>query len=115
MPDNVWLGVSITKNEDLQRLTDLCTKEAKVRFVSFEPLLGNIDWDGYRAVFSSLDWIIVGQLTGRGRKYEPKRYWVKRIKLYAGYYGIPLFLKDNLKTIWTMVIGGEPLIQEMPE
>ena len=110
MPDNVWLGVSITKREELSRLTHLCKVEAKRRFVSFEPLLGFIQWNGFRLEFSSLDWIILGQLTGHGKKYEPMKYWIGQIKFYAGYYGIPLFIKNNLKEIW-----GEPLIQEFPE
>lgn len=109
MPDNVWLGVTVTMNKELSRITQLCSVEAKKRFVSFEPLLGFIQWNGFRLEFSSLDWIIVGQLTRHGKKYEPMKYWINQIKFYAGYYGIPLFMKDNLKEIW-----GEPLIQEMP-
>ncbi len=110
IPDNVWLGVTITKREELSRLTHLCKVEAKKRFVSFEPLLGFIQWNGFRLEFSSLDWIIIGQLTGHGKKYEPMGYWVNQIKFYAGYYGIPFFMKNNLKSIW-----GENLIQEMPQ
>ncbi len=116
MPDNVWLGVSITKEEDLYRLTHLCSTQAmkrnraKIRFVSFEPLLEFIQWSGFRLEFSALDWIIVGKLTGHGKKYEPYRYWINQIKFYAKIYGIPLFLKNNLKAIMK-----ESLIQEMPD
>jgi protein gp37 len=109
MPDNVWLGTTVTKREDLFRLTHLCKVEAKRRFVSFEPLLEFIQWDGFRLEFESLDWIIVGQLTGHGKQYEPKKYWIKRIEYYAKYYFNPLFMKNNLKSIW-----GENLIQEFP-
>ncbi len=111
MPDNVWLGVSVTKTKDLSRITRLCSVETKRRFVSFEPLLGFIQWDGFRLEFSSLDWIIVGQLTGHGKKYEPMKYWINQIKFYAGYYGIPLFMKNNLKDIWK----PNKLIQEYPK
>lgn len=110
MPDNVWLGTTITKQEELSRMTHMELIEAKKRFVSFEPLFGFLNWEGFRLEFSSLDWMIVGQLTGHGKKYEPKKYWINQIKFYAGYYGIPLFMKNNLKEIW-----GEPLIQEFPK
>jgi len=109
MPDNVWLGTTVTNQIDLSRITHIELIKAKKRFVSFEPLLGYINWEGFRLEFSSLDWIIVGQLTGHGKKYNPQKYWINQIKFYAGYYGIPLFMKNNLKEIW-----GEPLIQEFP-
>lgn len=110
MPDNVWLGTTVVNQIDLSRITHMEKIEAKKRFVSFEPLLGFINWDGHRLEFSCLDWMIMGKLTGYGKKYDPKLYWVNQIKFYAGYYGIPLFMKNNLKRIW-----GEPLIQELPK
>ncbi len=116
MPDNVWLGVSITRENELDRLMYLSSiqaknrNKAKIRFVSFEPLLEFIKWGGYQVEFSSLDWIIVGKLTGHGKKYEPYRYWINQIKFYAKIYGIPLFLKNNLKAIMK-----ESLIQEVPD
>ncbi len=116
MPDNVWLGVTVTKEDELDRLMYLSSvqaknrNKAKIRFVSFEPLLEHIQWGGYRVEFSSLDWIIVGQLTGHGKLYEPFPFWISQIKIYAGHYGIPLFMKNNLKKIW-----GDPLIQEFPD
>ena len=109
MPDNVWLGTTVTNQGELYRITQMEKIKAKRRFVSFEPLLDFINWDGFRLEFSPLDWMIVGQLTGHGKKHEPKKYWINQIKFYAGYYGIPLFMKNNLKEIW-----GEPLIQEFP-
>lgn len=42
LPDNVWAGVSVTKQEAAWRAADLLEVEAKVRFVSAEPLLGPI-------------------------------------------------------------------------
>jgi len=110
MPDNVWLGTTVEKQMNISRITDIEKIEAKKRFVSFEPLFGFINWDGYRLEFSSLDWMIMGRLTGHGKEHDPKLYWVNQIKFYAGYYGIPLFMKNNLKKIWK-----EPLIQELPE
>lgn len=109
MPDNVWLGVSITGNRDIHRVKKLLMKQAKVRFVSIEPFLKPI------YVLSSdflrkMDWIILGRLTGHGKKYDPFRAWIEGFEAFANAMNIPLFMKDNLKEIW-----GEPLIQEMPK
>lgn len=108
MPNNVWLGVSITGNDDqLKKGFDLFNSEAKIRFISFEPLLQPIKildelWN--------FDWIIIGALTGHGKKYQPEKEWIQEIVLECRDYNIPVFLKDNLREIW-----GEPLIQEFPE
>lgn len=105
MPDNVWLGVSITGNkpDDLLRANNLIKTKARIKFISYEPLLGKA-----LQGIPYLDWIIIGRLTGHSRKWNPKKEWIKSIVL--SYQNIPIFLKDNLKEIW-----GEPLIQEMPE
>lgn len=111
MPENVWLGVSITSGDtDMWRLIELMKHKAKIRFVSFEPLLYPILFHGVQHIYSQLNWVIIGKLTQHGKKYDPAKWSIKRIVDYSKYYGIPVFLKDNLKGIW-----GEPLIQEMPE
>ena len=105
MPDNVWLGVSITgnKSEDLLRANYLIRAKAKIKFVSYEPLLE-------KAIqgIPGINWIIIGRLTGHGHKWNPKKEWID--SLLFSYSNIPIFLKDNLREIW-----GEKLIQEMPE
>ena len=106
MPDNVWLGVSITKNEDIYRRNRLVLSNAKIKFISFEPLFENLDFHLYQKI----DWVIVGRLTGHGKKYDPKRVWIKKIVANCKDANIPIFLKDNLKEIW-----GEELIQEFPK
>jgi len=112
MPDNVWLGASITKPVEMYpRIKNLYEARAKVRFVSFEPLLGDVGrfrFQGYLG--GKVDWIIVGRLTGHGHKHDPKDWWITSIINHAKKFNTPIFLKDNLKGIW-----GEPLIQEFPE
>ena len=114
MPDNVWLGVSVTGSQDTWKTGLLEKIQAKVRFVSNEPML---DFSGYGFLRygmmpfrGKMDWVILGRLTGHGHKYDPKREWIEWIVENAREWGIPVFLKDNLKEIW-----GEPLIQEFPE
>lgn len=76
---------------------------AKVRFLSLEPLLEDIseyiEWEGF-------DWLIIGGQTGPGAK-ETKKAWVENAISWARAYGIPVFLKDNLQ--WP------EKIQEWPE
>jgi len=106
MLENIWLGTSITKNEDIWRRNRLVLSNAKIKFISFEPLLERLDFTLYQGI----DWIIIGRLTQHGHKYDPKLRWIKEIVRGCADYGIKVFLKDNLKDIW-----GEPLIQEFPE
>jgi protein gp37 len=46
-PDNCWLGTTVTNQEDADaRVPELLKAQAKVRFVSAEPLLGEINLEG---------------------------------------------------------------------
>lgn len=115
MPDNVWLGVTITgENGDHWKVGFLESIKTKIKFVSYEPMLA---FPGYGFMRFGLipwrrkvNWVILGRLTGCGHKRDPKRYWIESILENAKEWGIPIFLKDNLREIW-----GEPLIQEFPE
>jgi len=111
MPNNVWLGVSITEPKEMYpRIKNLYEARAKLKFISFEPLLGDVGqfrFQGYLG--GKVDWIIVGKLTGYGHKYNPKQFWIASIINHAKKYNTPVFLKNNLKEIW-----GESLIQEFP-
>ena len=105
MPRNVWLGVSVTRAPDMWGTNVLKRKETKVSFISLEPFLDEIT-----GIPEWLDWLIVGKLTGHGKKYDPPREWIIDIVNVARDYKIPLFMKENLKDIW-----GKELIQEFPE
>ena len=104
MPDNVWLGVTITGNEVFDRYQGLLDADAKIKFVSFEPI--------FRPIYLPLriNWAIIGRLTGHGHKYDPS---LSLLEIMVNTYKVnhvPVFLKNNLQKIW-----GEPLIQEYPE
>ncbi|MBN2285192.1 MAG: phage Gp37/Gp68 family protein [Tissierellales bacterium] len=76
IPYNVWLGVTIENRiEGLPRLNYLKCLKAKIKFISIEPLLGDlgiIDLNG-------IDWIIVGGESGP--KARPMKIeWVLNIK-----------------------------------
>lgn len=109
MPDNVWLGVSVTSDKDVWRIKELTEIPTKLRFVSIEPFLNPI-YNSAEVLLKHMDWIIIGRLTGCGKKHDPKYTYIKGIEVFARNRNIPIFLKDNLKDIW-----GEDLIQEFPE
>jgi protein gp37 len=111
MPDNVWIGVSITEDKDIQRLYKLHYEtKAKVKFVSFEPLLSEVFQNYPNGFLCGLKWIIIGRLTGHGHSHDPKFETIRSLVNIAKGFEIPVFLKNNLRDIWK-----GPLIQEWPK
>lgn len=104
MPDNVWLGASVESDEHLGRISRLLKATAKIKFVSYEPLLGYPAIPGW-----GIDWMIIGRLTGHGKKHDPPRDWLESLVEIGHGCGYPIFLKNNLRDIW-----GGSLIQEWP-
>jgi len=129
-PDNCWLGTTITNQADAdKRIPELLKADARVRFVSCEPLLSKIDlrrpgtgdlsaatatrrecpgMETQTGQQGALSWIICGAMTGPGsQKHQPKPWWVQSLIDQCRGAGVPLFLKDNLH--WP------EKIQEWPE
>ncbi|MDH4172128.1 MAG: phage Gp37/Gp68 family protein [Betaproteobacteria bacterium] len=74
---NVWLGASVVNQEEADRdIPKLLATPAAVRFVSYEPALGPVDWSKIKCVgadskfnkyaLDQLDWIIVGGESSQG-------------------------------------------------
>jgi len=111
MPNNVWLGVTTDDaTNSFDRMKWLHRAKVKTKFVSFEPLLSGHWGFNFNVWLSHIAWAIVGRLTGYGHKYDPNKDDIDIIVKKCKEFGIPIFLKDNLKEIW-----GEPLIQEFPK
>jgi len=106
MPDNVWLGVSVTGSTDWWRVGELSRISANIKFVSTEPFLGEVPSLGVK----EFDWLIVGRLTGHGKSRNPRKRAIEALVSQAAALRIPVFLKNNLREIW-----GAPLIQEFPK
>lgn len=95
-PDNCWMGASATNTEmALEAWKHLSDIEAKVKFISFEPLQERI----LMKDLTVLDWLIIGAQTPYSQKTAPKIEWVKEIVDAADKAKIPVFLKDNLKPL----------------
>ena len=97
-PDNTWVGVTATNTyQFLEAIYGLTMVEAKIRFISFEPLHEYIPVAG---VINFLDEVIIGAETGN-RKGKPPLEKVhecaREIIKAADSVGVPVFLKDNLQ------------------
>ncbi len=89
-PDNCWPGVSATERYSfINAQVKLGGIEAKVKYISFEPLLAPVD-----PVFTDIDWVIIGAQTKP--TIMPKIEWVQEIVQACDKAGVPVFLKDSL-------------------
>ena len=76
-PNNVWLGVSVETEDQMNRVRDLICTDCAVAFVSCEPLLGPLP--SLREYIGDIDWVIVGGESGRKpRPIDPE--WVREIR-----------------------------------
>jgi protein gp37 len=96
-PDNAWVGISTTGNDSRSGLEDnLKEIKAKVKFVSIEPLLDYTPMD-----FRWVNWVICGRQTPKNKSTEPHVSWLLDIAECANKERVPLFLKNNLKSLLT--------------
>lgn len=112
-PDNVWLGASVENQEQAdKRIPELLKIPAAVRFLSCEPLLGDvsfqrqirgIEWNlltgeqregGFRSrPGRGIDWVIVGGESGTGaREFDIK--WARSLQNQCADAGVAFFLKQ---------------------
>ena len=104
-PDNIWVGTTVTndpKTKDWVNIEAIKQVHAKVRFVSFEPLLGELP---DTSSLEGVQWVIIGKLTG-SRRVSLDMNWVEGILLQCSMLKIPVFVKNN--------IGMTDQIQEYP-
>jgi protein gp37 len=87
--NNIWMGVTIENRETLQRLEYLKKTSARIKFVSFEPLLGPIG----RLDLSGIDWVIVGGESGR-RSRSIQKEWIIDILKQCQKESVPFFFKQ---------------------
>jgi protein gp37 len=89
VPDNVWLGVSVENETFKYRIETLKEIKAKVRFISFEPLIGSVG----KLNLKDIHWAIVGGESGI--KARPiKKEWVEEIWTQCKEQGVAFFFKQ---------------------
>jgi protein gp37 len=88
-PDNVWLGVSIENAQFNKRVEVLRTVNARIRFLSIEPLLGPLG----KLDLSGIHWVIVGGESGPGaRPMSPE--WAIEVQRQCDAQGVAFFFKQ---------------------
>jgi len=88
-PDNVWMGVTVENNRHLNRIEDLRKIPSRIKFISFEPLLGPV----LDINLTDIDWVIAGGESGPGaRPMSP--VWVEDIRDQCMAAKIPFFFKQ---------------------
>jgi protein gp37 len=86
---NIWMGVSVENQEYTFRVDHLRKVGAKIKFISFEPLLGPIHALNLRGI----DWVIVGGESGhQARPMDAS--WVVDIRNQCQRTKVPFFFKQ---------------------
>lgn len=102
-PKNCWIGCSATNQKQYNAaIVGLEVVTAKVKFISFEPLLSEIVIDPAYSFEDAIQWVIIGQQTPQRDSTAPYVSWINNIVREADLYNIPVFLKDNLSTMLTV-------------
>lgn len=107
-PENCWVGVTATNKPSFNSaMKGLINIKAKVKFISFEPLLERIYVDpiSFKGFYeyanmpnTLINWLIIGAQT---KPYKPPEIsWIREIVEAADKAGIPVFLKDNLNPMF---------------
>ncbi|MCL5028601.1 MAG: phage Gp37/Gp68 family protein [Bacteroidetes bacterium] len=89
VPSNVWLGVSVENSTFKKRIDSLRKVKAKIRFISFEPLIGSVG----EINLKNIHWAIVGGESGI--KARPiKQIWIEEIFRQCKQQGVAFFFKQ---------------------
>lgn len=87
-PENIWVGVSVETQKYTKRIDALRQVPASVRFLSCEPLLGDLKLN-----LTDIHWVIVGGESGfHHRPIQPE--WVSGILSQAQEAGVAFFFKQ---------------------
>ncbi|MBS1915875.1 MAG: phage Gp37/Gp68 family protein [Bacteroidetes bacterium] len=87
--NNIWMGTSVEDQRVKHRIDDLRVTNAKTKFLSCEPLIGNL----MNMNLDNIDWVIVGGESGR--KARPmQEWWVWDIRQQCQEQGVAFFFKQ---------------------
>lgn len=88
-PKNVWLGVTVENIEHKDRIEYLKQTDATIKFLSCEPLLGDLG----ELNLKDIDWVIAGGESGpHARATNPE--WVRNIQRQCEEQGVAFFFKQ---------------------
>ena len=86
---NIWMGVSVETQKYTDRIEYLCRSDARVKFLSLEPLLGPIRIKK----LGRMDWVIVGGESGPGSR-PINGSWVGNIRDQCLRANVSFFFKQ---------------------
>lgn len=88
-PHNLWIGVTVENNSVINRIENLQSTGARVKFLSCEPLLGPL----HNLNLKGIDWVIVGGESGRTPR-PMKKEWVLDIKEQCSKTSVAFYFKQ---------------------
>jgi protein gp37 len=90
---NVWLGVSVEREEYLWRAEKLIEIPSVIRFISYEPALGPVDfYDVFKQ--SEIHWLISGGESGPNARCA-KSEWFEKVRDECHAADVAYFHKQN--------------------
>lgn len=111
VPENFWLGTSVTSNNTLTRVAQLTALRhmAIVLWVSAEPLLERIKPSAL-SLLRDIDWLVVGGESGTGKR-PFSTDWARELVAHAGKHDVAFFMKqiDQVQQI-----PSDLMIRQMP-
>ncbi|MGD7049434.1 phage Gp37/Gp68 family protein [Rossellomorea marisflavi] len=87
--ENIWIGTSVENEEVINRITNLRTVPARIRFLSCEPLIGPLD----KINLDGIHWVIVGGESGPGAR-PMEADWVRSIRDQCKAQEVAFFFKQ---------------------
>jgi protein gp37 len=116
-PENVWMGVTVERQDYAARVDHLRGCGAQTKFLSCEPLLGPL----HSLDLTGIDWVIVGGESGpSSRPMDPA--WVRDLRDQCTGASVPFFFKQwggrNKKKagrnldgrLWSQTPSPEPVL-----
>jgi protein gp37 len=88
-PPNIWMGVSVEDQRVVNRVMDLASTPARVKFLSCEPLIGPLE----DLPLTEIDWVIVGGESGFGAR-PMNEDWVQSIRRQCRMHRVAFFFKQ---------------------
>jgi len=87
--ENIWMGATVEAADYKYRIDYLRYTGAKIKFLSLEPLLGNLG----ELNLDEIDWVIVGGESGPGAR-PIEIDWVRNIREQCLARNVPFFFKQ---------------------
>ena len=89
IPAHIWMGVSVEDNDAKWRIAELRKTKCSMRFVSFEPLLDEID----RINLRKINWAIIGGESGHHYR-KVNEQWIRSLITQCVQQRVRVFFKQ---------------------